>query len=265
MRVVFIRNHEKEQQLSKKAAQIEIREARWETKKKCLELGHKHLQEEKAIVSDYVEEQRKLANALEASINQSSTGIKDDDRTKTGASESKVKKPSRLQPFMIGNSGSLFESESYAHFEEYETIISAEKMKDFGIELLRRHDYYKGWLDCMRTQERSDAYCKGLVDWDEVSYLWNKDDFRSPMNAGANVGMLFAWSALCAEYGEQDNDTRLDGRTWDLHDLHPPQDFDPKGFWTGVSCGKKIATKKFRAKIESGFSEPPEKPNRNNE
>jgi hypothetical protein len=64
-------------------------------------------------------------------------------------------------------------------------------VEDVRVRQLRHHDYYKGWLDCMRSFDTLQACSKDQIDWEGIQYLFNKKDVRSPINARQNVGLLY--------------------------------------------------------------------------
>lgn len=113
-------------------------------------------------------------------------------------------------------------------------------MQNSGMNLLRRHDYYKGWLDSMITVAQRYAYVEGLLNEDVSQLLLSSSNPRRSCSAGVNVDLLFGWSALCQEYGNVDYDFRLDDRKWSLADLNPHtegcKETQPV-FWAGVQFG----------------------------
>ncbi|KAF1840140.1 uncharacterized protein K460DRAFT_410742 [Cucurbitaria berberidis CBS 394.84] len=141
--------------------------------------------------------------------------------------------------------------DNYPGLEKGITIFSlADSVKKFGVsadhkrpkwfdgynvDLLRRHDYYKGWLDCMRAFDDKAAAGRGSLSAEDTDHVF---DVESPFQAGCSVGALFSWSALCNAHGVPQRDNRLDDRQWFLEDLVPKTPLDDLRFWEGVQAGK---------------------------
>ncbi|KAF2032137.1 hypothetical protein EK21DRAFT_110346 [Setomelanomma holmii] len=109
----------------------------------------------------------------------------------------------------------------------------------FDIQLLRRHDYYEGWYDClmMMHKKRSGKETRSR-DANGTNLA------TSPPNAGANAGILFAFVALCQEH-KPEWSTRLDDRSW-IMDLLFPEGYDKHDeFWVGFANGVEYAEKFF--------------------
>lgn len=122
------------------------------------------------------------------------------------------------------------------------------------MDLLRRHDYYEGWLDCMHARGQHNLYLQGGLEIVDIEYLYDSSNYRSPHNTGQIVGMTFGWSVLCTMHGVPERDNRLDDRKWELGDL------EPKGiptrqesyFWQSVKAGKAIAGDQLKEKLRTG-------------
>lgn len=113
-----------------------------------------------------------------------------------------------------------------------------------AIELMRRHDYYLGWLDCIQT-----TYMKEHADiFSNHPRLVDKQEPRNAFNAGANIGALFCWVLLCteerAEWAVRLSNT---APTWTHLKAYNDTVFDgPNGdFWRGVEHGEEIARARF--------------------
>jgi hypothetical protein len=140
------------------------------------------------------------------------------------------------------------------------------KAKDKRIISLRKHDYYAGWLDAMRAADHRKAIAlesqvkkmdsRANVLGATTTYLRDSKDPRNPRNAGMNVGLLFAYSALCKQHKYTHADVRLDVRQWDLRTLKPVVREDVCGdheFWYGVEYGVDKMKRLFELKIERGI------------
>jgi len=136
-------------------------------------------------------------------------------------------------------------------------------MEDMRVKQLRHHDYYKGWLDCMRSSDTLQAWSEDQADWERIEYLFDKKDVRSPINAGRNVGLLYGWSAICTEIDMPQHDARLDDRVWKLYHLIPKLDQTAgsgRDFWSGVKWGKDTIMGLFEIKAASGIWKTKEDP-----
>jgi len=80
------------------------------------------------------------------------------------------------------------------------------------LSLLRRHDYYKGWLDCMKAFGDDAALKEAGASAETLKALRSVNNALSSRAAGARAGMLFDWSVLCAAYGVPERDDRFDDR-----------------------------------------------------
>lgn len=65
------------------------------------------------------------------------------------------------------------------------------------MELLRHHDYYSGWLDCIVNTEQK-KYLQDIGDFD-APHLFDINSTVNPENAGLNAGALFTFAALCKD------------------------------------------------------------------
>lgn len=139
-------------------------------------------------------------------------------------------------------------------------------MNDSKVLLLRRHDYYTGWYDAMRSIDRTKATSNyrsdprlrlkvHVTDVMDGPFHPSKDG-RQPYNAGLNAGLVFTWSALCKAYNMPERDVRLDGRVWELRDLEAVMRDDVMGeyaFWEGMSSGRARVEILFKLKVDSGI------------
>ncbi|KAF2439102.1 hypothetical protein P171DRAFT_131731 [Karstenula rhodostoma CBS 690.94] len=242
---------EKEVSVAGREHHILLMRAAADARARKIQDTEKITEEAKAIADKYVAEQMTLMGIWDAQIKEAVAKTKNDNiaslitNTKMGAAD-------HTPHFYAGDSKDLFLSEGFSNYDRYISpdgrMMRSKKM----IHRMRRHDYYKGWLDAKKTEDAEDAFNKGFLGEEDAKYLQDADDHRSPVNAGCNVGAMFAWSALCAAHGERDKDIRLDGRQWKLSDLEPWTGAQSKGFWTGVRMGVEHATEVFMEKKKSG-------------
>jgi hypothetical protein len=140
------------------------------------------------------------------------------------------------------------------------------KAKDKRVVSLRRHDYYSGWLDAVRAIDHQkalglEAHGKKMDTRSPIlgaatAYLRDRNDPRNLRNAGVNVGLLFAYSALYKQYNFAHCDERLDVREWDLDALKPvarEDEYYEFEFWYGVEFAVDRMNRLFRLKIERGI------------
>lgn len=252
-RAVFINNFEKEQALSQKTLELELkesslklREADLDMKIATAEAEQKQLECRKTLADRHVMKQKIIADTYKAEIKQA-TG-QSAGQLEAGV-RAKATQPHRIHPPPSAYT-TLFEDSTFhmgddSQFDKYILPVSAQSMESEHVLLLRAHDYYKGWLDSMIAQDRQKGLDAGWLRSDDFGYLRDSSDLRSPLSAGRFVGLLFGWSALCAKYGYREHDVRLDGRTWSLSDLNPFFSEATENFWTEVEEGIKGAKAKF--------------------
>jgi len=138
--------------------------------------------------------------------------------------------------------------------------------KDKTVIHLRKHDYYAGWLDAMRSIDHQKSYSmvvKGLKRTTHrpniskcIETLHDNSHPKNPKNAGINAGLMFAWSALCREHNMPQHDMRLDDRVWKLEDLVPVarnDTFGENAFWEGLDYGVDKMKRLFKLKLERGI------------
>ncbi|KAF3010732.1 hypothetical protein E8E13_006887 [Curvularia kusanoi] len=137
--------------------------------------------------------------------------------------------------------------------QEYPTELDID-IYDKRVKQLRLHDHYKGWLDCMTSLDDVQAWSDGKSSWNDMEYLFDRKDTRSPLNAGRNVGLILGWSAICTENDMPQHDTHLDDRVWRLNQLSPKSDHisgSGRDFWRGVKWGTETAQGLFNMKAKN--------------
>jgi hypothetical protein len=244
-------NHEREQQLAEKEFKMKKKEQHQKNEDAILEIKKDALEEQKRIIDAHIAEQKAVRDLCMNGTSQlnavTDSGSISDLMSFLEYAQSTI--------FVCGESGQLFEAEirSRPWLCDFESAITS-IMESHEIELLRRHDYYKGWLDAMKAEDALQAYSRGSTAANDYVDVWNSGDLRSARNAGLNVGLLFTWSALCDLHGKRDKDIRLDGRAWNLSDLHPPfRDSEAhSGFWERVARGSDMATQMFELFQKTG-------------
>ncbi|KAJ4355375.1 uncharacterized protein N0V89_003391 [Didymosphaeria variabile] len=242
-------NQKKEQQLAEKQLKLEKQEQCHICESKLLQITQDALEKQNRCIDMYIAEQNLVLESYRTGSAQSDAEVESESNRKWTAT---LQQP-RSTILSCGDSKKLFDNESFAHLDEYDfELFNSTVMKSRDVELLRRHDYYKGWLDAKKAEDAEHAFNEGLLGERDAKYLWDIGDTRSASNAGHNVGASFGWSALCVELDEKDKDPRLDGRQWALADLVPLTGAQSKDFWEGVRAGSDYAAKNFMERKRSG-------------
>ncbi|KAL1604814.1 hypothetical protein SLS60_004354 [Paraconiothyrium brasiliense] len=237
----FIENQEKEQQLAEKQVKLEKEEQHQRNEYELLQIKEEALEEQKRIVDMHVAEQKSVLEFYNAKSAWSDKVVSESNQDTTI-----TLKEAQRTILVYEGAEKLFDNESLTHLDEYNMgLFNSTVMKSQEIELLRRHDYYKGWLDAKMAENAEYAFNEGLLQEGDAEYLWNNIDPRNAYNAGRNVGGLFYWSALCLGTGEEEMDVRLDGRQWALSDLNRPTTIRDEIFWEGVEAGRIAASEMF--------------------
>lgn len=136
----------------------------------------------------------------------------------------------------------VFKVQNREQFTTYRLPISAAEMDDIDIQLLRRHDYYKGWYDYTTR-----AYLQKLSPRPgNHAYLSDIRYSEHPYNAGLNAGALFSFAALCKKH-KPEWSIRLDDRELDLETLVPSIRDEGSEFWKGFI--------KYKNNLEQRFPE----------
>jgi hypothetical protein len=155
--------------------------------------------------------------------------------------------PRKRWVFYFGRAKAQFNVEPNPAAAAYDPLPSID-MKDKDIMMMRTFDYYKGWLDCMKAVEDTEAERDGATIPTGMSdYLSDNKDPRNPYNAGQMIGANFGWSTICKEHQESGWDIRLDNRQWQQSELMLFQRFRAHHaqFWAGLSDGYLFAMRLF--------------------
>ncbi|KAF2821874.1 hypothetical protein CC86DRAFT_397301 [Ophiobolus disseminans] len=177
----------------------------------------------------------------------------------------KLPKPGQTNAFSYGNIKLLdlnkFNQQRHK-WSEKPTLNT----KDKRFALLRKHDYYAGWLDAHRALDHQkaiglEAQAKTMDTRDPIlgaktTYLRDRSDPRNPLNAGMNAGLLFAHAALCKTHNLPEHHVRLDTRQWHLTDLKllaREDQFGEFAFWYRVDFAADKTRRLFKLKIERGI------------
>ena len=246
----------KEQRSAQKERELEKREARIETGSESQELAHRARELDAREVRLGGEEERMKSRKKELDR------VKTDFESKEAALEAiapttqqnptvvedgKIKAGIRV--LFAGNTDSLFKVTDAAKFATYRLPLSFEDMQGHHVDLLRRHDYYKGWMDCTRVAGHLELVEQGHIAASGVPHLYDTMHRKNPNCAGANAGALFTWAALCQGRKPEWN-VRLDDRCYTLKSMAIPQLQKDKPFWVGWATGEKYARVRFREELE---------------
>jgi regulator of replication initiation timing len=249
IKAVFFREFEKERQLFIEDKRLREKSAHLEEKSKKIQKAMKALEE------------KELGLEVSTAFHLGDEGFNEDptDSDCEDDDHIAIRAPSHSYPFSYGKTALL-------KLNKIKNCCSIIDTKDKRFDLLRRHDYYSGWLDAMRALDHKKAIkmdvkqirceTRDLVLNESTHYLRDLNHPQNPRNAGVNVGLLFAYSALCTQYNLSHRDRRLDVRQWDLSDLKPVAREDLFGefaFWDGVDYAVDKMKTLFTMKIERGI------------
>lgn len=146
--------------------------------------------------------------------------------------------------YSFGATDPLFLTEHATKFDKYVLDLTHKQMNSHGVELLRRHDYFKGWLDCKKNGHLSSLNRRGKFLLSEHPQIGDRDHPEREMVAGANAGGLFTWAALNERYNA-DHNIRLDDRQWAEIDLDIPTGCAHYDFWVAVAFARYKVVKHF--------------------
>jgi hypothetical protein len=233
-RHMFLQISDKEDELAQLARDLEEREKKVEEEEKKVEGEKEELRKERDEIA-----------AMKASL---------ESFVPAPQPEPLDQKKSRLEfppLIMYHGSGSenLFKVTDKAKFEKYEMPVSFEDMNISHVELLRRHDYYKGWFDCNKVKNHQESIEKGLVPASEFQYLSDSKHAKNPFDAGVNAGALFTFAALCQQQMPEWN-VRLDERHFTANALVVPKLHQKDPFWMGYFSGESEARAEFQKRME---------------
>jgi hypothetical protein len=245
---VFMQNYENQQELAGERRRLEREDA-------LLEEERENLRLQALDMADSMEDEQE--------VNTENTAAERGDEQTTESNETRIDENSitcaSLHHYSFGAVKDLFKANPKVI--DWEHVCStgstskhlAPDATDSRVFLMRRHDYYKGWLDCIKATDDINASGNWTESDDQKAYLLNVRDSRNPENAGRNAALSFMWSALCTQHGFPEHDVRLDNRMWNLEDLIPLSDRDDTGFWKGFRWGAQQMEKLFELKMESGI------------
>jgi hypothetical protein len=197
VQAVFIQNFEETQELAEKSRALERDEDRLRQREESVNIRDVMLEEKRSKFGEYLA----LHNA------QSVEKVKS--RDQEVHNKATLPKPSRgltnpdiyLQDY--GNEHiPLFVVNSRHNFEKYNMDVSFESMNGIQVQLLRRHDYYTGWLHSRQLRVTDEDDVKYNFHLAADSYGPHKFDANLPFTTseiGINAGFTFAWAALCNE------------------------------------------------------------------
>jgi hypothetical protein len=213
--------------------------------RRCLDAKEKHLEEAKACLKH----DRMLFEASTAPQSKKSD-VKDESpvREKRGVGG--------FNPFAVGMTSKQFLDEDLSPWN----LNDADRAK--VVDLRYKHEYHRGWLDAMRSNDKVDLWMlkqelKCRVRDSPIEALmdtFEKANPRHPFTAGLNAGVLFGWSALCTLHDLPQHDVRLDKRIWVLEsllDLAEPRKADEE-FWEGLCEATEKVRQLFELKVKSG-------------
>jgi hypothetical protein len=165
--------------------------------------------------------------------------------TSSATADQRIKRSKRL--LETDGAMEMLKVQDKAKFDLYGFKISIDIMNGLDIRILRHHDYYAGWFDCVdRTRAKAVAAASDVPDH-LLSFpsLFSIRSVENPEDAGSNAGALFTWAALSRERKPKCS-VRLDDREWTLARLEKAYNDgigygDASRFWLGFSDGKKHA------------------------
>jgi hypothetical protein len=162
-----------------------------------------------------------------------------------------------INPFSVGMTSKQFRDKDLSRWN----LKGAHRAKIVGLRY--RHEYYRGWLDAMRSEDDKEAFwmlkhgMKREITWrpDEIlRHMYEKTNPKHPFTVGFNAGLLFGWSTLCRLHSLPQHDIRLDSRKWHLGDLirQANQRTTHSEFWKGMYEATEKMQQLFTRKLRSG-------------
>ncbi|KAF1957965.1 hypothetical protein CC80DRAFT_547021 [Byssothecium circinans] len=250
IRDVFIQNQEKEQELSKWQRSYEKQAVDLKQAEVRLGIERRKLNREKAVLRIRDKEQQKMLDSNQAK--KEGVGLKaNHQNTKVNIIDNRVfHEYPYTHIFEAGRTEQNFMIDHNHNTKDFKKhkLPSLDVAHHSVLELLRRHEYYRGWLDCVKATEKAEFVDNCYLP---ASRLPDVNDEMSLMCAGANVGANFAWSALCKSRNKPEWNISLDSREWKISDLRQENvDAGKKSaFWIGVERGRLRAEKRFRERV----------------
>jgi hypothetical protein len=230
VREVFSQNFETTNSIARERLELRELEARLASKEKQLDREHMKLVIEKSSFHSATYE---TADSLQVEYSPSDSSKSQD---------IKKKNPDWRWIPKVGKTPSFKTFLNEPCFKEYGLPISIEQMNDPAIELMKRRDYYLGWLDCSWANYTT-AHAHMFP---ECALLFEKAS-KYLFNAGANVGALLGWAKMCEEekvdWGVRVYNTRKCIAFELFGDKKTPA--PPSDFWRGLVYGREVAEAKF--------------------
>tara|TARA_R110002003_G_scaffold37_5_gene2152 strand:- start:1428 stop:2747 length:1320 start_codon:yes stop_codon:yes gene_type:complete len=252
IKAVFFREFEKERELLMLEQKLDEKWKALGKRREQLTLSYKRLEEAKLELDERL--------AL-ASQHEEANDTNDDDPSPN----TPPRRPGQTNPFTYGNTKLLDLHKLNPHRHAWALPSADISMQNKHLALLRKHDYYAGWLDAMKSLDHQKALVTALQPQKpntraplpvDMAHFQDRNDPRNPTNAGVNAGLLFAHAALCSAHNLPEHDVRLDTRQWALASLKPLALHDAFGeyaFWDGVDFAVEKMTRLFTLKIERGI------------
>ncbi|KAF1943308.1 hypothetical protein EJ02DRAFT_465036 [Clathrospora elynae] len=226
---VEMRKQIQDLQLARKAKKLDTRETRIKEEDERITMERQELEDARFAFHGSQTEFDGSASIFQ----DHATDTEDDDRTAPN-----------LLFYRTPNTNKLFEVTDRANFDKYLLPISFEDMNSHHMELLRRHDYYGGCMDCIWIAGQADFIEQGLMAKSDVPHLYDIEHPKNPECAGMNARYLFTRAAMCQIYKPEWN-IRLDDRCFDFNALAVPRFQKNKPF--------RMAYAKAEALVQSSF------------
>lgn len=173
------------------AKELKIKKKKIEQKAndKRLRTEQEHLHKYENLVGEHIEmKKKKLANDCKTK-----TEVLDVD-----CENKPMTKRKRSKPILLINAGGAEERLKVPpHTEIDSSLLPDIDLEDLDVQIFRTHNYYSGWVDCIKATESLHAYRTGRISKEKVAYIFDINDYRSPDNAGVTAGANFTWSAMC--------------------------------------------------------------------
>ncbi|KAF2032136.1 hypothetical protein EK21DRAFT_110345 [Setomelanomma holmii] len=226
-RIVFEQTYKKGQELAKKARELHEKEARLEEKEEQLLVKRKEVDDRAAGLEDTAD----------------ATKNKNSDSTCVPLDTAKL--PLFVCVWKCPGTADTFRVKYHSKFDKYYfPVLTAGLIDTKHIQLLRRHDYYKGWYDAKRFADSEKAHEAARISTEQATSLIDWEHSDSEYDAGANAGVLFTWAVLSQRHSPE-KCVCLDDRHWYLDTLQQTMDEEDDDFWAGFHDGRKYADTKF--------------------
>jgi hypothetical protein len=210
---MFLQLFGENQKICAERRRLDSKEARLMKMFKRVRFDRKRLEEAQACL----EHDQMLFQAIHNALAQLDTR-----NTKDRSPVDEKREVGEINPFSVGMTSRQFRDKDLSRWD----LNDAHRAKI--VALRYKHEYYRGWLDAMRSEDDKEAFwmlkhgMKREVDWRPagiINYMYEKTNPKHPFTVGFNAGLLFGWSALCTLHSLPQHDIRLDSRKWHLGDL----------------------------------------------